>query len=71
MPDLPWYRDAIVLGNCPFHTLAQQHTDLVCAMNLCLLDGLLTGLDSTELQAHLKPEPGHCCVRIEPVSASG
>lgn len=63
--------DAIVLGNCPFHTLAQQHTDLVCAMNLCLLDGLLTGLDSTELQAHLKPEPGHCCVRIEPVSASG
>lgn len=62
--------DAIVLGNCPFHTLAQQHTDLVCAMNLCLLDGLLTGLDSTELQAHLKPEPGHCCVRIEPVPKS-
>ncbi|MFG1819373.1 helix-turn-helix transcriptional regulator [Kribbella sp. NPDC049174] len=63
--------DAIVLGNCPFHTLAQQHTDLVCAMNLCLLDGLLAGLDATQLQAHLKPEPGQCCVRIEPVPTSG
>lgn len=58
--------DVIVLGNCPFHTLAQQHTDLVCEMNLCLLDGLLAGLDATQLQARLKPEPGHCCVRLEP-----
>ncbi|MEU4602612.1 helix-turn-helix domain-containing protein [Kribbella sp. NPDC023972] len=62
--------DAIVLGNCPFHTLARQHTDLVCAMNLCLLDGLLAGLDAPQLQARLKPEPGHCCVRIEPVPTS-
>ncbi|MEU4291660.1 helix-turn-helix domain-containing protein [Kribbella sp. NPDC026596] len=56
----------IVLGNCPFHTLAQDHTDLICEMNLCLLDGLLAGLDATQLQAQLKPEPGHCCVRLEP-----
>jgi predicted ArsR family transcriptional regulator len=60
--------DAIVLGNCPFHTLAQQHTDLVCEMNLCLLDGLLTGLDGSRLHARLKPEPGRCCVRLEPAS---
>jgi predicted ArsR family transcriptional regulator len=58
--------DAIVLGNCPFHSLAQQHTDLVCAMNLCLLDGLLAGLDTTRLRAHLKPQADHCCVRLEP-----
>ncbi|MEU4392121.1 helix-turn-helix domain-containing protein [Kribbella sp. NPDC023855] len=57
--------DAIVLGNCPFHTLAKQHTDLVCQMNLCLIGGLLSGL-GTKLQAHLKPHPGHCCVRLEP-----
>ncbi|TDO46880.1 putative ArsR family transcriptional regulator [Kribbella sp. VKM Ac-2527] len=63
--------NAIVLGNCPFHSLAQQHTDLVCEMNLCLLDGLLTGLDATQLQAHLKPEPGHCCVRLEPAPEPG
>lgn len=57
--------DAIVLGNCPFHTLAKQHTDLVCHMNLCLISGLLSGL-TTKLQAHLTPQPGHCCVRLEP-----
>lgn len=34
----------IVMANCPFHGLAQQHTELVCGMNLCLLDGLLDGL---------------------------
>ncbi|GAB2651456.1 helix-turn-helix transcriptional regulator [Kribbella swartbergensis] len=57
--------NAIVLGNCPFHALAQQHTDLVCEMNLCLLEGLLAGLGSTHLTAHLKPHPGRCCVRLE------
>jgi predicted ArsR family transcriptional regulator len=55
----------IVLGNCPFHTLAQEHTEMVCGMNLCLLNGLLAGLSATELQATLDPAPGYCCVRIE------
>jgi len=58
-------RDAIVLGNCPFHTLARQHTDLVCEMNLCLLEGLVSGLGITGLQAHLRPTPDYCCVRLE------
>jgi predicted ArsR family transcriptional regulator len=60
----------IVLGNCPFHTLAQQHTALVCEMNRCLLEGLLTGLGASELHARLEPEPGQCCVRLEPSHAS-
>jgi predicted ArsR family transcriptional regulator len=55
---------AVALVNCPFHTLAQQHTELVCGMNLCLVDGLLDGLAATGLTAHLAPEPGHCCVRL-------
>ncbi|MET9272128.1 helix-turn-helix domain-containing protein [Kribbella sp. NPDC003557] len=58
--------DAIVLGNCPFHTLARQHTDLVCEMNRRLLEGVLAGLGITRLQANLKPAPNHCCVRLEP-----
>ncbi len=29
---------AVVLANCPFHALAQEHTDLVCGMNLALID---------------------------------
>jgi predicted ArsR family transcriptional regulator len=57
----------IVLSNCPFHALAQQHTDIVCGMNLCLLDGLLDGLAATGLRARLEPAPDRCCVRLEPV----
>ena len=33
----------VTLANCPFHTLAQDYTELVCGMNLRLLSGLLDG----------------------------
>ncbi|MGH3342813.1 MAG: helix-turn-helix transcriptional regulator [Carbonactinosporaceae bacterium] len=56
----------VVLGNCPFHTLAQQYTEIVCGMNLRLLDGLLDGLTGTGLTARLSPTPKHCCVRLAP-----
>lgn len=59
--------DAIVLGNCPFHALAREHTQTVCGMNLHLLRGVLRGLDDVGYQARLAPAPGHCCVRLEPV----
>lgn len=62
---------AIVLGNCPFHALAREHTDTVCGMNLHLLRGVLEGLDETGLAARLAPTPGHCCVRLEPATAPG
>ncbi|MEU3888968.1 helix-turn-helix domain-containing protein [Streptomyces sp. NPDC029041] len=58
--------DAVVLGNCPFHALAREHTQTVCGMNLHLLRGLLDGLAESGLQARLAPSPGHCCVRLEP-----
>jgi predicted ArsR family transcriptional regulator len=61
--------DAIVLGNCPFHALAREHTRTVCDMNLHLLRGVLQGLDEDGLQACLAPGPGHCCVRLEPAAA--
>jgi predicted ArsR family transcriptional regulator len=56
----------VLLGNCPFHVLAQQHTQLVCGMNLSLLAGLLAGLGRGGLRACLDPKPGYCCVRLEP-----
>src|SRR4051794_19749711 len=34
----------IRLRNCPFHAIAEQHRQLVCGMNLSLVDGLLSGL---------------------------
>jgi predicted ArsR family transcriptional regulator len=58
--------DQVLLSNCPFHTLARQHTQLVCGMNLNLLTGLLDGLGHTQLSAHLDPAPGRCCVRLQP-----
>ncbi|GLW99417.1 hypothetical protein [Microtetraspora sp. NBRC 16547] len=60
--------DAIVLGNCPFHALAREHTQTVCGMNLHLLRGVLHGLDEHRLQACLAPVPDRCCVRLEPAS---
>lgn len=60
--------DAVVLGNCPFHTLARAHTRTVCGMNLHLLRGVLDGLGDTGFEARLAPEPGHCCVRLEPAA---
>jgi predicted ArsR family transcriptional regulator len=50
------------LGNCPFHDLAQRHAELVCAMNLDLLNGVLDGLEVNDYRAGLRPSPGLCCV---------
>jgi predicted ArsR family transcriptional regulator len=62
--------DGVVLANCPFHTLARQHTDLVCGMNLRLLEGLLEGVPGTGLAARLRPGVGACCVRMEATETS-
>ncbi|MEU9919626.1 helix-turn-helix domain-containing protein [Streptomyces sp. NPDC051001] len=59
---------AIVLGNCPFHALARDHTETVCGMNLHLLRGVLDGLGELAYAACLSPSPGRCCVRLEPVA---
>ncbi len=56
----------VTLANCPFHNLARKHPDLVCGMNLHLLEGLLAGLDCTTFTATLAPSPGRCCVVLEP-----
>ncbi|WP_373295917.1 helix-turn-helix transcriptional regulator [Streptomyces roseolilacinus] len=62
--------DTVVLGNCPFHALARDHTQTVCGMNLHLLRGVLEGLGENGLQACLEPGPGHCCVRLRPAPSA-
>ncbi|MCW2700275.1 MAG: transcriptional regulator [Blastococcus sp.] len=57
--------EGIVLANCPFHVLARDHTELVCGMNVRLLEGLLDGLPGAGFEARLRPTPGMCCVRLE------
>jgi predicted ArsR family transcriptional regulator len=61
----------IRLRNCPFHRLAAQHRDLVCAMNEAYLDGLLEGMRRGDLTAELEPEPGRCCVAIRHRGSAG
>jgi predicted ArsR family transcriptional regulator len=57
-------RGAIELANCPFHALAQEHTELVCGMNQSLLEGVLDGAGLSSWTARLEPSPSRCCVRI-------
>ena len=54
----------IRLRNCPFHQLAEQHRDVVCGMNLALVEGLVAGLGAGGWHPALDPRPGHCCVAI-------
>jgi len=53
----------IHLANCPFHDLLARHAELVCAMNLHLLQGLIGDLGVCA-QARLDPAGGRCCVTI-------
>lgn len=57
-------QDVTRLRNCPFHQLARQHKDTVCAMNLALIEGVTAGLKASTLRPALDPQPGYCCVTI-------
>jgi predicted ArsR family transcriptional regulator len=69
----PWRDEAgtIRLRNCPFHQLAALHPDLVCGMNLALIDGLIDGLGSPAMHAALEPGNGQCCVTITTENRTG
>jgi predicted ArsR family transcriptional regulator len=54
----------VVLNNCPFHSLAREHTDLVCGMNLTLVGAAVACLGDDGLTARLAPQPDRCCVVI-------
>jgi predicted ArsR family transcriptional regulator len=58
--------DGLVLGNCPFHRLARQHTEIVCHLNLDLLRGIADGAGDRRHTMVLDPGVGRCCVRAVP-----
>lgn len=58
--------DGLVLRNCPFHALAQRSPEIVCALNVSFIDGVLRGLGNDTVSAELVPENGLCCVRVVP-----
>lgn len=60
------YRDGpdLRLRNCPFHSLAERHRELICGMNLCLVQGVLEGVGDEDLSARLEVRSPDCCVVI-------
>ena len=60
--------DGLILRNCPFHRLARQYTDLVCALNLDLVRGVIDGAGERSVTPVLDPAPGRCCVRLASIT---
>jgi predicted ArsR family transcriptional regulator len=58
------------MRNCPFHSLAEAHRDLVCRMNLALLSPV-AGCGGSGLRAELDPRPAECCVALPPATEAG
>lgn len=61
--------DDLIFGNCPFHRLAQDHTDIVCALNFEFVTGLAAGAGDDAHTVLSDPGAGRCCVRISPRTA--
>lgn len=57
-------REEVALHNCPFDTLAQRYTELVCGLNHTFVQGVLDGMGRPDATACLEPEPGSCCVKV-------
>jgi predicted ArsR family transcriptional regulator len=55
----------IDLLNCPFHELANAERDMVCSMNLALLQGVTAATPGPHTAAPV-PRGDHCCVRLVP-----
>ncbi|MEA2686487.1 MAG: hypothetical protein QOE93_1682, partial [Actinomycetota bacterium] len=53
--------DELVLANCPFHALVNDHRALVCTMNLALLEGFADALPALGRTARLQPGAHQCC----------
>ncbi len=52
----------VELANCPFHSLAQEQTELACGMNHALITGVADALAPYGPQVRLCPGPDRCCV---------
>jgi predicted ArsR family transcriptional regulator len=57
---------SVTLGNCPYRALSASHRDLTCGMNVAWARGLVAAAGVTDIEPHLAPEPGRCCVVFAP-----
>lgn len=67
---LPYVDDEghINLRNCPFHVVAQDHKDVVCGLNLHLVEGIIAACGDLRAHAELEPQPDRCCVVVHDVT---
>jgi predicted ArsR family transcriptional regulator len=56
--------DGVVMMNCPFHRLAEAHTEVVCAANHAFLCGAAAATGRDPADVVLEPGAGRCCVRV-------
>lgn len=54
----------VVLGNCPFSGIVADHPELVCRMNLALLEGFAEAIPGGRVSARMQPAEDSCCVRL-------
>lgn len=58
-----------ILANCPFHTLARSHTELVCQLNHTLIAALAQAIAPDLLDVRLDPGEDRCCVTLTTLPA--
>jgi predicted ArsR family transcriptional regulator len=57
---------SVLVRNCPYDALANDHRDLTCGMSAAWAEGLVEGL-AAPMTVELAPEPGRCCVIFHPI----
>ncbi len=61
----PYDDDGVIrLSNRPFRQLADEHTEMVCGMNLAMLTGVIQAL-AADVRPRLDPPPDRCCVAFD------
>jgi predicted ArsR family transcriptional regulator len=59
----------LLLQNCPFESVAADCPEVVCELNLRLVEGLIAGLDVRSARAVFDPADERCCVTITSASS--
>jgi predicted ArsR family transcriptional regulator len=55
----------LLLSNCPFHRLAQSHTQTICGANVAMLQGAAEGAAECNRRVNFEPRSdGYCCVQV-------
>jgi predicted ArsR family transcriptional regulator len=60
--------DETQLVNCPFHSLAVGHTELICGMNLEFVTAMTEEAGLDDVDVRLDPAPNRCCVTLHSIA---